>query len=288
MGRTRRQGTGENSAPAVPKPRVKKPPKPPSTRTRNGYKYDWFEVKSSFIEGIKDGSNPDERVFLNLKDLAERMEVPLQLMRVRSADERWFEQREQYQLRLSKSKQTKRILELSKESVDFDSKSLNLAKLGMAMVTARMSEIAREVQESQRRREDALKMAQQGHLIDPNDLATVIDAKELDTLSRAANQWQVLGQKALGTDIQRMEIQQEIQANIDVDIEVTSISAELGRDDPERLAQFLQAAKRAGLLEAVLDVEFTEDEDGEDVEVYEQLEIESGEDEEIVDAEIVG
>lgn len=275
MGRTRRQATGEKSAPAEPKPRVKKPPKPPSTRTRNGYKYDWFEVKSAFIEGVKDSSNPDERVFLNLKDLAERMEVPLQLMRVRSADERWFEQREQYQLRLSKSKQTKRILELSKESVDFDSKSLGLAKLGMAMVTARMSEIAREVQDSQRRREDALKMAQQGHLIDPNDLETVIDAKELDTLSRAANQWQILGQKALGTDIQRMEIQQDIQANIDVDIEVTSISAELGRDDPERLAQFLQAAKRAGLLEAVME---------------EQLEIESGDDdgEEIVEAEIIG
>lgn len=274
MGRTRRQATGENSALAVPKPRVKKPPKPPSTRTRNGYKYDWFEVKSAFIEGVKDSSNPDERVFLNLKDLAERMEVPLQLMRVRSADERWFEQREQYQLRLSKSKQTKRILELSKESVDFDSKSLGLAKLGMAMVTARMSEIAREVQDSQRRREDALKMAQQGYLIEPNDLETVIDAKELDTLSRAANQWQILGQKALGTDIQRMEIQQDIQANIDVDIEVTSISAELGRDDPERLAQFLQAAKRAGLLEAVMG---------------EQLEIESGDDdgEEIVEAEIV-
>ena len=275
MGRTRRQATGEKSALAEPKPRVKKPPKPPSTRTRNGYKYDWFEVKSSFIEGIKDSSNPDERIFLNLKDLAERMDVPLQLMRVRSADERWFEQREQYQLRLSKSKQTKRILELSKESVDFDSKSLSLAKLGMAMVTARMSEIAREVQESQRRREDALKMAQQGHLIDPSDLSTVIDAKELDTLSRAANQWQILGQKALGTDIQRMEIQQDIQASIEVDIEVTSISAELGRDDPERLAQFLQAAKRAGLLEAV---------------IGEQLEIESGDSdgEEIVEAEIIG
>ena len=68
----------------------------------------------------------------------------------------------------------------------------------------------------------------------------------------AATQWQQLGQKALGTDVQRMEIQQDIQHNIDVDVEVLSISAELGRDDPERLASFLQAAKRAGLLDEVL------------------------------------
>lgn len=228
------------------------PPKRPRKRRKvNGYKYDWLAIRTAFIEGLKE-EGKEEATFYNLKELAERMNVPVVRMREKSSEERWYEQREQYQLRAAKARQTKRILELSGESVDFDSKSLNLAKLGMAMVTARMSEIARDVKDQTRRREEAIQQQLAGNPVDPEDLQTVIDARELNTLALAATQWQQLGQKALGTDVQRMEIQQDIQHNIDVDVEVLSISAELGRDDPERLASFLQAAKRAGLLEEVL------------------------------------
>lgn len=269
----------ENSTPA-PSTRARKPRR--RSKTSTGYKHDWYEIRTLFIEGVQEEGS-DERTFLNLKELAERTGVSVQVIRERSADERWYDQREQYQLRMAKARQTKRILELSGESVDFDSKSLNVAKLGMAMVTTRMSEIAREVQEQQKRREEALRLAQNGYPIDPEDLRTVIDARELDTLSRAAIQWQTLGQKALGTDIQRMEIQQEIQANIEVDVEVTSISAELSRDDPERLAAFLQAAKRAGLLDTV----GTEQDPSEDHLAIEATVATDESEDEIVEAEIV-
>lgn len=256
--------------------------KTPRKEKVNGYKYDWFSIKTAFVEGIKDERNPEERVFLTLKELSDHLGVPLPRVRERSADERWFDQREQYQLRLARTRQTKRVLELSKESVDFDSASLKVAKLGMAMVTARMSEIARDVQAQQQKRDEALKLAQAGYMIDSKDLETVIDARELDTLSRAAIQWQQLGQKALGTDVQKIDINQHTQIELDVDVEVTSISAELSRDDPERLAGFLQAAKRAGLLDTFVD------EPGQD---HGRLAIESspedGEEEEIVEAEIV-
>lgn len=276
----RRGRPGRNPAtPAERKKKARERKTKPKTQV-NGYKYDWFEIKTAFVEGLKDPQNPEERIFLNLKELSERLGVPLPRVRERSADERWFDQREQYQLRLAKTRQTKRILELSKESVDFDSSSLKVAKLGMAMITARMSEIAQDVQAQQRKREEALRLQSQGFLVDPRDLDTVIDARELDTLSRAAIQWQQLGQKALGTDVQKIDINQHTQIELDVDVEVTSISAELGRDDPERLAGFLQAAKRAGLLDTVLADPNTDEN---------QLAIESApeDEDEIVEAEIV-
>lgn len=278
MGRVRR--IGENAPESPMKKRGKPRQNPPKKRDTRGYKYDWEMAKTAFVEGLKDPNNPDERIFLNLRELSERLNYPVQMMRERSADERWYDQRQVYQMKLVKTRQTKRIAELAKESVDFDSKSLNVAKLGIAVITARMSEIARDVQEQSRKREEALKLAAAGFVIDPKDLDTVVDARELDTISRAAIQFQQLGQKAMGTDVQKIDMNQTIQAQIDVDVEVTSVSAELSRDDPERLAAFLAAAKRAGLLDTV-----TEEPDDEN-----QLEIESSPDgeDEIIDAEIVG
>lgn len=277
MGRVRR--IGENVPDEPPKKSVNRRKNPPKKRDSRGYKYDWEMAKTAFVEGLKDPNNPDERIFLNLRELSERLEYPVQMMRERSADERWYDQRQVYQMKLVKTRQAKRIAELSKESVDFDSKSLNVAKLGIAVITARMSEIARDVQEQARKRDEALKLAAAGYVIDPKDLDTVVDARELDTISRAAIQFQQLGQKAMGTDVQKIDINQEISGQIDVDVEVTSVAAELGRDDPERLAAFLQAAKRAGLLDTVTQAPNNQD----------QLSIEASDDgdDEIIEAEIV-
>lgn len=282
MGRVRRVGETDPESPNAveKKPPIKRRKNPPKKRDARGYKYDWEAVKAAFVEGFKDPNNPDERLFVNLKDLSERMDVPIQSIRERSADERWYDQRQVYQMKLVKTRQAKRIAELSKESVDFDAKSLNVAKLGIAVITARMSEIARDVQDQSRKREETLKLAAAGFIIDPKDLDTVVDARELDTISRAAIQFQQLGQKAMGTDIQKIDINHEIQGQIDIDVEVTSVAAELGRDDPERLAAFLQAAKRAGLLDTVIRAQ---DDDGN------QLAIESSDEEDdVIEAEIVG
>lgn len=281
MGRQRAREATPVSGPPTPVPlparKGRTPPNPrkkvPAKHAGKGYKYDWFDLKTKFVEGYKsDGS--DEREFVNLVELAERESIPVQRIRERAADERWYEQRESYQLRMVKARQAKRVLELAGESVDFDSKSLDLAKLGIGMVTARMAEIAREVQEAQRKREEALKLQAAGFDANPKDLKTVINARELDMLSKAALQFQEVGQKALGTDVQRVDIHHDINADIDVDVQVTSISAELSRDDPERLAAFLQAAKRAGLLDTMLSEQQAQDHPA----------IESGE---VVDAEIV-
>ena len=267
-----------------PATKPKKPPrKKPNAKkiinpgSRVGYKYDWPTISRLFIEGIlPEGADPtsESREFVTLKDMSDRMKVNYDTLRERAAEERWFDQRNDYMLRISKARQAKRIQELSKESFEFDQNSLRVAKLGMGMVTARMSEIAREVQESQIKRNEALALQQAGYDIDIRDIQTVISARELAGLANAAMSWQIIGQKALGTDITRLEVQHDIQHNIEVDVEVTTIAAELGRDDPDRLAAFLQAAKRAGLLEVVMNQDA-------------QREIEPPSIDDIIDAEII-
>ena len=211
-----------------------------------GYKYDWDALRVQFIEGIT--KDNDEREFVNLKELALRSNVPYERVRERAAIESWYQNRQAYQLQLAKQRQAKRITELSKESLDFDSSNIKLAKMGVGIITARMGEIARDIQEQNKRRDEALKLQAAGFQIDPQDLISAIDSKELEMLARAAQSWQQVGQKALGTDVIKHEISGQIE-NIDIDVQVTSITAELGRDDPERLAAFLHAAQRAGLLD---------------------------------------
>lgn len=215
-------------------------------KATRGYKYDWDALRVQFIEGIvKDN---DDREFVNLKELALRSNVPYERVRERAAIESWYQNRQAYQLQLAKQRQAKRITELSKESLDFDSSNLKLAKMGVGIITARMGEIARDIQEQNKRRDEAIKLQAAGFQIDPQDLLSAIDSKELDMLARAAQAWQQVGQKALGTDVIKHEISGQVE-NIDIDVQVTSITAELGRDDPERLAAFLHAAQRAGLLD---------------------------------------
>jgi len=256
-------------------PRKKKSPAKQiaSKPTRAGYKHDWPAIKRRFIEGVlPNGAEPTDpsREWLSLKETASRENVSYDLIRTRSSEEQWFEQRENFQMRLARARQAKRIQELSNKSYEFDESTLKVAQMGVTVVTARMAEIVREIAEARARRDNALLALSRGEIIDPDDLESVIDGKELNTLAQAAALWQQVGQKSLGTDITKMEIQHDIQHNIDLTVDVTTIAAELGRDDPDRLADFFRAANRAGLLERFFDS---------------AKEIEGGED--VVDAEVV-
>lgn len=222
---------------------------------RKGNKYDWDIIRVDYIEGIADSNDEDVRNFPTLEVVAKKHTVPIQRVRERSAQERWVEQKQAFQRKLATTRTNKRIAKMANEAVEFDGKALTAAKLGIAMVTARMGEIAREVQAHQSIREKAIAEAANGYPVELSDLSSVIDAKELNTLGQAALSWQALGMKALGTDIQRTEISGEIG----VDVEVTSIAREMSRDDPERLAAFLVAAQRSGLFNEPEVIEATED-----------------------------
>lgn len=241
------------------KKKTRTPVKP--NASKKGYKHDWEAVRSAYCEGIGTDEDPLSRTWPSLNEVAQRFQITSSQVRDRSAREHWPEQRQAYQQQLATTRMQRRAIELSREAVEFDAKALSTAKLGMAMVTARISEIARLVQLHQGRRAMALERLQQGLPVQTEDLLSAIDSRELDTLARAGLQWHQLGQKALGEDVIRHEISGPEGGPIEMNH--TSVTEALTRDDPERLAAFLQAAKQAHLLDDddIIDVAPEDDEE---------------------------
>lgn len=212
----------------------------------NGYKYDWDSLRQMFIEGIQNKSeNPLEREFVTLKELGIRTNTTYAALRERSSAESWQENREAFQMRLMKHRQYIRLATLGKESIEFDTKTLNMAKAGVNIIMTRLAEIINEINAAKVRKDRAIELSKQGVLVDPYHLQSVIDSKELAALAAAAQLWQSIGNKSIGTDVIKGELTPS--EDLDTDVRAISMSQELGRDDPERLAAFMLAAKRAGL-----------------------------------------
>lgn len=228
--------------------------KAPKNRTRpirraQGYKYDWDSIRTQYIEGIrvvsKNGKATDSREFTSLKELAERCKVPYERVRERSASESWRENRAAYQMKMARTRQAARIMKLSREAIDFDDMTFDVAKTGLKLIQVRLDEISQDVGLSQARKKVALEELAQGEKIDPKDLKSAIWSKEMDELARAAVVWQQIGAKSLGTDVIKHALQ--VEASLDIDVAMTSVSAELGRNDPERLAAFMYLVQKVGL-----------------------------------------
>jgi hypothetical protein len=253
---------------AAPRRRAQPKGTPPRTevvRKKSGPapKHDWIKLRTVFIEG-QPVEGTDDREWLTMTEMSKRFGVHRSALYEKAGEEQWMAQREAYQFRIAKQRQARRIAMLAKESEHFDLRSIEVAKSGMDVVTTRLREIHREIEEQAERREVALGQMARGEAFNQFHLGSIIDAKEIDTLAKAARTWQEIGQKATGSDVIKVDIAQTITQTIDVDVEVTSIASELGRDDPERLAAFLQAAKRAGILDSVMNPprEIEPDEDG--------------------------
>lgn len=268
---TKKPEAKKNAATATTKAAV-------ARRSGGNRKYDWDSLRQQFVEGFP--TNADEpdgaRDWPNLRELSERTNVPYERIREWAAKERWTDLRLAHQTELVKARKLKRAETLGKESVEFDTRNLDLAKLGVRLVGSRMTEIARDAQAQAERRRQAEEDMRNGLPVDYSALRSAINSRELETLGKAAQMFQEIGMKALGTDIERMEISGQI--NHDVQIEQTiSVAQELERDDPDRLAAFLAAAQRAGLFSEVTAGEL------------ETGELETGEldDSEVHDAELV-
>jgi hypothetical protein len=235
-----------------------------SERSR-GYKYDWDSIRTQYIEGIRalnnEGEQSDSRDFTSLKELAERCNIPYERVRERSASESWVENRNAYQLKMAKQGRAARIMKLSHEKVDFDDKTLDVAKMGLNLIQIRLNEIRQDVALAQARKKVAIEELALGFDVDPKDLKSAIWSKEMDQLARSTSLWQQIGVKSLGSEVIKHEIQ--LEANMEIDIQMTSISAELSRDDPERLAHLLNIAQRAGLFDGILNAEVVNTEVGE-------------------------
>jgi hypothetical protein len=245
------------------------------TRTGQKSKYDWEQARIIYIEGIAEKDDKKkkmglERSYPTLAEVGELLGIPAVQVRQRASKERWTDLRNQAQIQATMKRQAERSKALAGEVVDFDERALGVAKVGIGLITSRLAEIAKEVGPAQERRKAALELKAQGIKVEREDLYSAVNYRELDGLARAAQTFQDIGRKALGTDIERHEITGADGGPIE---QIVSVSDELLRDDAERLTAFLSAASRAGLLAA-------EDEEGDVVEaeiVDEDYEDEEGE-----------
>lgn len=257
-------------------------------QTQDGYKHDWSQARITFIEGVPDAKNPDKVTYPNLREIAEMHKIPYQQVRAKAGKERWSEERATFQLDVAQKRRKSRALRLADESINFDDQSLSIAKIGQGLIAARFGEIAQELRVRQKPREAALKRMENGEFVDPIELRSAVWFKEISELASAAERIQTLGQRALGTDIEQIQISME--QNVQVGGEI-SVRTELQRNDPERLAQMLNILQRSKIpflqkdeegsilgLESIIDADVIEDDDDDDIEEDDTEDVETDED----------
>lgn len=208
-------------------------------------KYEWEPIRRDFIEGIEraDGTK-NERWFPNLREVADLHNVPYARIRKRSAQERWTNKRAAAEQVYHQKRAEGRAKMIARNALDFDDKAFQAAKLGMAMVTTRMAEIAGEVQARKPRRDQAWQDFQNGLPVEKTDLYSAVRANEINELASALDRLQASGMKALGTDVQRIDL---MNSGGDT-VNILNVTQEVQRDDPERLAAILGAMGEAGMF----------------------------------------
>ena len=230
----------------TPEPGPAGKPKKDIKRRPTAQKYDWETIRRDFIEGMPKAGTKDERWYPTQKELAEMHEVPYIRVRKYATAERWTSKREAAQMVAIQARQRKRAKQIAKNAMDFDEKSHSVAKLGIAMVTTRLAEIGKEVQVKTPFRKDALERLERGESVTPEELYSAVRYKELEGLAGAAERFQTIGMKALGTDVQKIDVNAEFGGTTNVN--VVSVSTEMRRDDTDRMAKMLEAMGEAGLL----------------------------------------
>lgn len=261
------------------KAQSKQPGTAVDVRNRGGRprKYDYESARALYVEGLPGADKPDERRWVALSEIAAQTGIPEARLKEQSAKYRWVEQRNNYQVQAAAARRQARIKKLAKESTDFDEASFRTAKLGASLVSARLAEIAGGIEERRKRKELVQRMVERGEdltmaSLSMDDIPT-LDARELETLGRAAKTWHDLAHSALGDDVQRIELTGKDGGPVETTVNVTT---QLLRDDPARLQAFLRSAQRAG-LPAMLGIEDDDDPDVVEGEVVEETQPEDKE-----------
>lgn len=202
-------------------------------------RYDWPSVKMVFVEGTVDDDG--ERTYPNLREVADLFDVPYVRVREHSAKEAWLDERAAFQANIERVRQERRAKSLAQDAIDMDKRALTMAKTAMQLVGARLAEIGQAVAAQQRAE------AEQGaDAARSRGALPLIDARELATLVSAGQDAYALGSKALGeVPTTRHEITGVGGSPVRTQ---TDVRGELRTDDPDRLAKFLVAAERSGLL----------------------------------------
>lgn len=214
-------------------------------------RYDWDAIRRDFIEGVPVTGTKNERRWPTLRELSDTYTCPYERVRKRSAAERWTENKASHQIVAEEERAKVRARQIAGNALDFDEKTYNAAKLGIGLVLTRLAEIGQEVQAKKPARDDAMKRLAAGQHVTRDELYSAIHTSHLSELANAAERFQNLGQKALGTDVQRVDI-----TGAETTVNIVNVQTELARDDAERTAGVIEAMADAGffpqeLLEAM-------------------------------------
>lgn len=223
-------------------------------------KHPWEEIATEYIEGSQvDPDEPDtNRTYPRLKDLSLKYSLPIHMLKERSSKDQWTKKRQQFQIVDAQRRMSNRKFELLGKSIDFDNNAHKVAEMGMKLAQVRLGEMAQEIKARQNLREEAMQLMSAGMKYNKENMRTAVYPRELAELAKAMSSFQEIGMKALGTDVIRHEIS-GIDTNVFVDASTTntqnnvSITEEMRKDDPERLASILTSLQDAELLPGVVD-----------------------------------
>lgn len=202
-------------------------------------KYNWPRLRMIYVEGSV--SDAGERTFPSMREVGVLEGVPEQRIRERAAKEGWTQERAAFQGRIERDRQERRNKELTQQAVELDTRALTVSKMGLQLIAARVGEVAKSLQ---KRNQELQRAEAENREPDLYGLDGV-DAREMETLSRAAIGWHALAGKALGeVPTQRLELTGRGGGTLSID---HNVRAEITKDDPDRLAALVVAFNRAGL-----------------------------------------
>ena len=206
--------------------------------------WDWEKIRDRYVRGWPVSNKENE--YLSLRSLAKRIGINPEIVKERCAKEKWTDLRSTFQQANQRAVIEKRREASAKRVLDFDEKQYNMSLVGTGLVVRRLEEIQNDVEQLRAIREAALEAKASGQPYDETALRSAIYHRELEALAKAGAAFQEIGMRALGIDKQRMEI-----TNIEATQNNISITAELKKDDTDRLAAFIQVANDTGVIQRI-------------------------------------
>lgn len=223
--------------------------------TRKHKYHDWDVVRERYVSA---------RPQLTYAEVAQEFGIGVQTLSNRAAKEKWKHQRANEQLKIAKDLRREYSITAATKGIKFDEVAGDTATMGMSIVTARLLEISRMVAARGNTMDEVVNLMRAGLPVPKEMTYFAVSYRELVGLAQAAQIFQDVGRKALGTDITQLEahITHDVEVSGSVE-QVVSIGGELQKDNPERLADFLEVLSRMGMMTPegeVVDGELVDDE----------------------------
>lgn len=147
-------------------------------------RYPWDDLRVAYIEGwtLADGTV----TWPSFSELMERIypEGRADHVRRRAGRERWLDQRRVFQAQMEQARREARARELAESTERIDTRALRTAETGLAVVHARLSELARDSQDR----------------LGTNRRGSKSESSEASTLGLAGWRFHVLAMRALGME----------------------------------------------------------------------------------------